>query len=50
MVRIHFVIWRTDAALKEAPEEGLEREVEKIVRTWCDELRDRILTHYGSAG
>ena len=50
MVRVHVVIWRTDGALKDAAEEDLEREVEKIVRTWSDELRDRILKHYGAAG
>ncbi len=50
MVRIHVVIWRTDDALKDAEEEGLERAVENIVRTWSDELCDRILKHYGSAG
>jgi glutamate dehydrogenase len=50
MVRIHFVIWRTNGALKEAEEESLERAVEKIVRTWGDELRERILRQYGSAG
>ena len=50
MVRIHFVIWRTNGPLKEAAEESLERAVEKIVRTWGDELRERIVTHYGSAG
>ena len=48
MVRIHFVIWRTNGALKEAAEESLERAVEKIVRTWGDDLRERILTQYGS--
>ncbi len=50
MVRIHFVIWRTVKALKDAAEEGLEREVEKIIRTWSDELCDCILKQYGNAG
>ncbi len=50
MGRIHVVIWRTDDALKDAEEQVLERAVENIVRTWSDELRDGILTHYGSAG
>ncbi len=50
MVRIHIVIWRTEEALKDAAEAALENEVEKIVRTWSDELHDRIVKHYGSAG
>ncbi len=49
-VRIHFVIWRKDTDLRHVPEEGLEKEVERIIRTWNDEFRDRILQHYGSAG
>jgi len=50
MVRIHIVIWRTDAALEDAEEASLEKEAEKIIRTWNDKLRDRILNRYGSAG
>ncbi|MGO8780638.1 MAG: NAD-glutamate dehydrogenase [Rhodomicrobium sp.] len=49
MVRIHYVIWRNVEALKDAEEADLEREVEKIVRTWSDELHDRLLKHYGAA-
>ena len=48
MVRIHFVIWRTNGPLKDVAEESLERAVERIVRTWGDELRERILMQYGS--
>jgi glutamate dehydrogenase len=50
MVRIHFVIWRTNGPLKDVAEESLERAAAKIVRTWRDELCERILTQYGSAG
>ncbi len=50
MVRVYIAIWRTNGALKDAAEESLEHEVEKIVRTWSDALRDRILKHYGNAG
>ncbi|MGO9543359.1 MAG: NAD-glutamate dehydrogenase [Rhodomicrobium sp.] len=49
MVRTHIVIWRGDAALKDAREEDLEKKTEAIIRTWEDEFSERILRRYGSA-
>jgi glutamate dehydrogenase len=49
-VRIHFVVWRKDVELRNAEEADLEKAVEKIMRTWSDEFRDRLLQHYGNAG
>jgi glutamate dehydrogenase len=50
MVRIHIVIWRDEGSLKDASEDDLEKEVERIIRTWDDDLRKAILDHYGAAG
>ena len=49
-VRLHIVIWRRDSDLRAVDELDLERKVESIVRTWRDELRDRLTQHYGEAG
>jgi glutamate dehydrogenase len=48
-VRIHFVIWRGDNELKAVGEAEIEREVEKIVRTWHDEFRSRAIATFGNA-
>ncbi len=50
MVRVHYVIWRKDADLRNPPETDLETQVETIITTWSDEFRDRVMQRYGSAG
>lgn len=50
MVRVHFFLWRKQAELKNPGEAYLERRVERILTTWTDEFRNRILERYGSAG
>ncbi len=47
MVRLHIVVWRENGELPCHAQDYLEAEIEKIVRTWRDELRDRLLQHYG---
>ncbi len=49
LVRLHIVIWKDDGAVHAVPVERLEAEVEKIVRTWEDELRDALRQHYGAS-
>ncbi len=50
MVRVHYVLWREEAELKNPAEADLESQVEAIIRTWCDAFRDLILDRYGGAG
>ncbi len=50
MVRIHFVLWRKDADLRNPAEPNLESQVEAIITTWGDELRDCILQRYRRRG
>ncbi len=50
MVRVHFVIWRREAELRNPAETDLEAQVERIITTWSDEFRDLILQRYGGAG
>ncbi len=47
VVRIHYVFWRKDVELREVQESALEKEVEKIIRTWRDQFRERISQYYG---
>ena len=50
MVRVHFVLWREEAELRNPAETDLEAQVERIMTTWADEFRNCILERYGSAG
>jgi glutamate dehydrogenase len=47
MVRLQIVIWREEGELPRHPQSYLETEVDKIVRTWRDELVKRLEMHYG---
>ena len=42
LVRVHFIIGRSDGSTPQVPRATLEREVEAIVRTWSDGLRDAL--------
>ncbi len=46
LVRVHFIIGRSGGATPEVPRATLEREIEAIIRTWTDGLRDALeLSH-----
>jgi glutamate dehydrogenase len=49
LVRVQVVIWKDEGAVPVLPVEQLEAEIEKIVRTWQDELRDALRRHYGNS-
>ncbi len=49
-VRVHFVLWRRDADLRNPPETHLEKKVERIITSWSDAFRDLILQQYGNDG
>ncbi|HZD90408.1 MAG TPA: NAD-glutamate dehydrogenase, partial [Pseudolabrys sp.] len=46
LVRVHFIIGRSDEATPDVPRATLEREVGNIIRTWSDGLREALeLSH-----
>ncbi len=50
LVRLNILIWREEEGdLPQHNQEFLEAEVDKIVRTWRDELKDRLIQYYGDA-
>ncbi|NJM33613.1 MAG: NAD-glutamate dehydrogenase [Rhodomicrobium sp.] len=47
LVRLHVVVWKEEGAVPDVSADDLETQVEAIVRTWGDGLRDMIRAHYG---
>jgi glutamate dehydrogenase len=49
LVRLHLIVWCEACEPAEQPASLIEAEVEKIIRTWRDELGDRLRLYYGAA-
>ncbi len=47
LVRLHVVLWKDEGQIPDVDARELEAQVEKIVRTWQDDLCDLIREHYG---
>jgi glutamate dehydrogenase len=48
LVRLQVVIWKDDSRVPDVPVAKLEHEVDAIIRTWRDGLRDALRSHFGA--
>ncbi len=48
LVRLRVVVWKDEGPVPDIPAEELEKDVEAVIRTWQDNLRDALRSHYAA--